>query len=251
VELEHTEVLGNTCTKIARDKAGIIRPAGYLITGDEKTAVLKVLRAACKEVGAGFIQVKSNRKAAGSGTLQPAHTFCQSSPWPAYQYQNLRVVDAALRLLGRLGYPVSVRARREGIKKTYWPARFEILSRKPRIIIDGAHNPAGVAALIAALRQYPYPRPAVLIFGAIKGKQVAKMLPPLTQHFDAVFLTGFKYATALSPREILAQCKTVKIAKMFSSPRLALAAARKSKFKTVLICGSLYMLGELTSRLPV
>lgn len=247
VELDHTDVLGKTLAKIAKDKAGIIRPGAYLVTGDDKSTVLKVLKQVCKKKRTKLIQAKlANKLSSGHGSLVTGH-WSYSSPIPHFQQKNLAVVETCVAVLRQLGYHIPKRVVQTGIKSTKWPARFQILSREPLIILDGAHNPSGVRSLVNSLGQVP--RPAALVFGAISGKNVNQMLKLLKPGFEVMFIAGFDHPKALAPKTLLRLAKIRKRAKTFSSPLLALEKARRDGYKTTVICGSLYLAGEVLKRL--
>lgn len=247
VDLEHTEVLGKTLNKIAKDKAGIVRPGAWLVTGDDKAVVIKTFRKICEQKQAHLV-IASRLRVSATGQ-QPAVFGLRSN----YQSQNLAVVGACIKLLKKFDYRVSNQAVSSGVKHTFWPARFQILSRKPMVILDGAHNPAGVRHLIRALQQSGYSRPAALVFGAIKNKDTRQMLKVLLPHFDGVMITAFKYPTALPPRKILRRVMAMPNVpaqiKLFSSPLSALQFARQNQYATILVCGSLYLAGDLLEHL--
>ncbi|MBU0687434.1 MAG: bifunctional folylpolyglutamate synthase/dihydrofolate synthase [Candidatus Margulisbacteria bacterium] len=242
VELDHTEVLGKTLAKIARDKAGIVRSNSVLVTGADKGAVLKVLKEVCRQHKTKLIRAdRTKRVSSRSGN--------QSSPVPGYQTKNLAIVKSCVKVLNQLAFEIPGRAIKSGMKKTFWPGRYQVLSQKPLVILDGAHNPAGARALSIALNQQSIPQPAVLIFGAIKNKDVDSMLKYLSPTFEVMFITDFNYPDALSPKKLVSLAAIKKPTTIFSSPLLALRKAKQSGFKTVVVCGSLYMVGDLLKQL--
>jgi dihydrofolate synthase/folylpolyglutamate synthase len=249
VALDHTEVLGRTLSSIARDKAGIVRPDSILVTGEKKARVMNILKGVCARRNTKLIENQKSK--AQSQKLKPKPKNFRDH----FQQENLAVVLECVKVLRQKGYKISNQAMQSGVNQTFWPARFQILSRKPQIILDGAHNPAGVRHLVWALKNIGYLRPAALVFGAIKNKDTRQMLKTLLPHFDEVMITDFKYPAALPAQTILRQAKALKnvprLSHRFSSPLSALRFARRRRDKTIVVCGSLYLAGELLSQLKI
>ncbi|MBI5328778.1 MAG: bifunctional folylpolyglutamate synthase/dihydrofolate synthase [Deltaproteobacteria bacterium] len=188
---DHESILGGRISDIAFEKAGIIKRGGILISGETKPAALKVLNSACKKKGAVFYRLdrdffieqwsngateqRRNRKADSSapslGWVPPRFpdslTF-HLSPFTftgrRWVYKNLQInllgrhqhlnaacALAAAEVLEEKGYTIPEIAVRKGLASVYWPGRLEIVSRRPLIVLDCAHNPAGAEVLREAL----------------------------------------------------------------------------------------------------
>jgi dihydrofolate synthase / folylpolyglutamate synthase len=161
MDLEHKAVLGNTLAKIAIEKGGIIKPRVPVITGEEKPEVLKVLGHQAEKNGSILIQVNSQGAGLRSGLIG------------AHQKIN---AACALEAVNLAGIKASKAAVLRGLARTKWPARFQLVSRRPLTIVDGAHNPAGMATLVATLRaEYPEKK-FTFIVGAQADKDAAGML---------------------------------------------------------------------------
>jgi dihydrofolate synthase/folylpolyglutamate synthase len=161
IELEHKAVLGTTLAKIATEKGGIIKPRVPVITGEQKSAVLPVLRHQAEKHGSVLIQVNSQGLGLSSGLIGE------------HQKINAACALAAVRISGIKADKAAIL---RGLAKTKWPARFQVVAKKPLTIIDGAHNPAGMATLVATLRaEYPGEKFA-FIFGAQSDKDAGAML---------------------------------------------------------------------------
>ena len=161
IDLEHKAVLGNTLAKIAIEKGGIIKPRVPVITGEEKPEVLPVLRHQAEKKGSVLIQVNSRGAGLRSGLIGE------------HQKINAACALAAVRLAG---IKASKAAILRGLVKTKWPARFQVVAKKPLTIIDGAHNPAGMATLVATLRSAYPGHKFTFIIGAQGDKDAAGML---------------------------------------------------------------------------
>jgi dihydrofolate synthase/folylpolyglutamate synthase len=168
-----------------------------------------------------------------------------------HQAANLALAAAAaveLRALGFSRFDLDVVAR--GAAECRWPGRLEAvdLPAGRRVVLDGAHNPAGIAALAAFVRRMG--EPVDLLFGALADKDAAAMLPPLLGLSRNVTLTAPPSPRALDPRDLalLAPGRRVELE---SEPRAALARAieRGGGERALLVCGSLYLIGELRGEL--
>ncbi|HHX75129.1 MAG TPA: bifunctional folylpolyglutamate synthase/dihydrofolate synthase, partial [Firmicutes bacterium] len=161
IGLEHTQVLGETIAAIAGEKAGIIKPHIPVVTAAADEEALAVLRQVAADRGCPLYQVDRDftyqvRSVSLEGTV-----FSYSSPWR-------RLSDVQVGLLGRhqarnatlalaarelLPLPFREQAARVGLAHTRWPGRLELFSRRPLVMVDGAHNTDGVLALRTALQE--------------------------------------------------------------------------------------------------
>lgn len=112
--------------------------------------------------------------------------------WGEHQAANGSVALAALDQLRRQGWEVPASAVADGLKRLRWPARFELLCRRPDVIIDAAHNTASAESVAQTLAQSFRARRKILIFGTTQEKDAAGMLRGLLPHFDAVVLTRYQ-----------------------------------------------------------
>jgi len=155
IDLEHTEILGKTLAKIAGEKAAIIKPGVPVVTAETKREPLAVVKKKAEEEGS-LLTAVSGKQIAVSSQLPGEH-----------QKLNAACAVAAVRLSGA---KVTKTQLKNGLKKAEWPARFQIVSKKPLIIVDGAHNPAGAKVLAATLKKL-YPRTKfTVIYGCQKTK---------------------------------------------------------------------------------
>jgi dihydrofolate synthase/folylpolyglutamate synthase len=165
IDLEHTEVLGKTLAKIAAEKAAIIKRGVPVVTAENKKEALTVLKETAEEQHSFLMGVSRQQKAVSSKLIGE------------HQKLNAACAISAVRLAG---IAVTRSQINKGLAKTVWPGRFQILSRKPLIILDGAHNPAGAKVLAAALKKL-YPKTKfTVIYGCQKTKDYKKCLKNLT-----------------------------------------------------------------------
>ncbi len=155
ISRDHQEHLGQGLLAIAGEKAGIIKPGAPLVTYARQKQVLQLFRSRCREAGAplyqGGIDFKARGKSGGSFDyfgLQHHIPGLHLSLRGRHQYGNAAVALAVVELLHQNGFPVPEAAIREGLMTSRWPGRLEVVQQDPRVMLDGAHNPA--AALVLA-----------------------------------------------------------------------------------------------------
>ena len=201
ISLDHTEWLGSTIAAIAREKAGILRRRGTMITLPQHPEANQVLGEVATELGVRAVNAASLLPPAGvngdgSYCVQALDaTIRVDSPLTgAHQHRNVALaIAAAAELAAKHNFRVTPRAIAEGIRKTVWPARLERIERDGQEwILDVAHNPAGVWALRAGLKEVlggdRRDRAAVLIFSCLRDKPVAEMAQILFPLFDLVII---------------------------------------------------------------
>jgi dihydrofolate synthase/folylpolyglutamate synthase len=183
ISYDHMELLGNTLTEIAEQKAGIMRRGVPAITGPQVPEALHALEAYAGEVGAPLHQVTTTALLAGyDGPLL--------SRLPgAFQRDNAALSVAASLLLRRAGLPISDEAIAAGLASAQWPGRMEIIGDRPPVVLDGAHNGDSAGRLVEALRELFPGRRLVLVFGTSRDKDLARILAALMPAADALVLT--------------------------------------------------------------
>ncbi len=168
-----------------------------------------------------------------------------------HQAHNAAVAVAVLDLLGELGVPIGERAVRQGLAEVRWPARLEVLGRRPFAVLDCAHNVASAEALVEALAaSFPLPAGArrLLVFAGSCDKDLAGMLRVLTPCFDRLILTRFRDSPRATPPENLVPLlPSDRRATLVDSAAEAWQLARREAGEHDLICvtGSVFLAGEL------
>lgn len=193
--LDHMAELGNTLAKIAVAKAGIIKPGGHVVAYGTEPETIPVFEKRCADVGATFERVDFSRLAVRSLSLDGAELdFAPLADIRlplvgTYQPKNAALAITSLLALRERGYNISDDNIRDGIAAVQWPGRFEILRRDPVFIIDGAHNPHGIAAAADSIRELFNGRKLVFLVGVMADKDVTRMMDcvaPLAAAFIAV-----------------------------------------------------------------
>ncbi len=186
ISLEHTQFLGDTLEKIAYQKAGIIKPGSLVVSALQDPAVTKVLKEECEKQAADLVTAdpcgisKVTRKETGQSFLADGKHRLTISLAGAYQVENAYLAFAALRELGRREKSrlkhLNEDAVRKGFACAVWPGRFQILRKKPYLVLDGAHNRAGARALAESVKLYFPNRRIVYIMGVFRDKDVSGMV---------------------------------------------------------------------------
>jgi dihydrofolate synthase/folylpolyglutamate synthase len=255
ISLDHMEWLGPTISAITREKAGIMRQNGTLITLPQHSEANQVLGEVAAELNVRGVNAARYMPAMGDAAdaytveVLGAQIEVNSPLKGAHQHRNLALaIAAAVELAERHGFPVTPAAISEGIRLTRWPARFErVSSGGLDWILDVAHNPAGAWALRAGLRSQLGDRsPKVLVFGCLRDKPVAEMAQILFPLFEQVILAPIHSSRAACIDELLSAARaTGTSAVAAESVSQALKAAKdKADGSAVVVSGSVYLVGE-------
>jgi dihydrofolate synthase/folylpolyglutamate synthase len=254
ISLDHMEWLGPTIAAIAREKAGILRAHGTMITLPQHPEANQVLGEVATELetrgvsAAGYVP--------GAGVVGPysvealgAEILVDSPLAGAHQQRNLALaIAAAVELASSHGFPITPESMADGIRQTRWPGRLErIASRGVEWILDVAHNPAGAWALRAGLRSLVEDeRPRTLVFSCLRDKPVAEMAQILFPLFDRVILAPIHSARAASMDELLEAAKATGTAAVAAETvsRALEVATQGVCGGVVVVSGSVYLVGE-------
>ena len=221
IDFDHTERLGNTLSKIAFEKAGIIKENSLVITSEG----YEIFRDTADEKKSMLIMVS------------PFEDTTNLSLKGLHQQENLSLALAAVRHL----FPdISEEIIQRGISKVIHPCRFQYIPEK-NMIVDAAHNPNGVSALRQSLDYYYPDKYRRFIFGCLKNKDYKSMMAELFDKNDEIYFYHFNYPNSADIEELKTACP-------FASSEF------KEKFdyndgKLTIVCGSFYMLKELFEKL--
>lgn len=207
VALEHTAFLGDTIGAIAKEKAGILPEGGILLTGETQAEALEAFRRRAADVGGRLIELAKwaeiERRSVAAGPAGSAgqelrvrtphrvhEGLVLALPGP-HQTANAALAVAACDVLEEIGFTIPADSIRRGLSETRWPGRFQIVEGAPRVILDGAHNPAACRALHAALSADPgcTPGRTTLLFGVLRDKDHVAMMSELLPAASRVILT--------------------------------------------------------------
>ncbi|MDR3113662.1 MAG: bifunctional folylpolyglutamate synthase/dihydrofolate synthase, partial [Endomicrobium sp.] len=233
IGLDHKEILGNSVSKIAFEKAGIIKKNCPVICGDLPKSALKAVEKKAKPLvlGKDFRVKKIKLSLLGK-----------------HQQKNAAVAFETLKILRKHGFKLDDNKIKSAFKNAKWPARLDIrkLPNKAKLLIDGAHNEQAVKAFVSFLKSYLKGKKAVFIFAAMKEKEYKKVLTQILPFAKKIFLPNISSKRAEKPeileKEILKISKKIKTVKNICVKEVLKHLARDEKNISV---GSLYLAGEI------
>ncbi|SFG74607.1 bifunctional folylpolyglutamate synthase/dihydrofolate synthase [Oribacterium sp. WCC10] len=270
IGLDHTEVLGDTFEKIASEKAGIIKPGADLVVLDQTESVIDVITETFNTVNHKKADLCDKESTPAKLVItSPAELKLHSRSLKgqcfdyrdfkdlrlpllgAYQLGNVSAVLDIISCLNLRGIPVSDEAVHIGLAKSKWPGRFELLSEDPVLIIDGAHNPDGVEALVDSINAFLPDQKICFVMGVMKDKDYHEMLKLITP-FAESFITELPYAA----RGLDAETLKKEVASYFEgsvetaasvTDAVTKALAHAKEIGVPVICfGSLYQVAEVS-----
>lgn len=255
ISREHEDYLGVGISAIATEKAGIIKRGVPLITGaarrEARAIILKTaqdLEAPVKEFGRSFVGIRTGpgrfTYRSGSLTLEGLSLSMPGS----HQIKNAALAVAVVAELRSQGYRISDNAVRDGVRKTRFPGRFEVLRREPDVIIDGAHTPEGMRLLKSTLRQIYREIKPYMLLGMLRDKNyetLIKIIAPIAREVVCVPPQGNR---ALDPEELAKQvraCGVPAAACGDITKGFRVLLEKASKKDVIVAAGSLYMIGPV------
>ena len=283
ISLDHQKFLGDTVGEIAREKVGIIRPGGVVVTLPQQPEANDVIGNTILELGArgvsavqyvppvspgsGEYLVPSRESRVGSAEkssyryplqVMGEQILVESALVGRHQLRNVALAVAAAEELSKQGVAgVTAESIERGIRETRWPGRFQIVPARvgwPEIVLDVAHNPAGAWALRSALSERYDDRPLIFVFGAMRDKAISEMTEILFPLAERVIATRAENPRSASPEEIQqAGSRTGTEIEAVTEVEAALERARDaaSPAAVVVVTGSIYLVGEAMRLLGV
>src|SRR5262245_5557625 len=205
IDFDHQAQLGNTLESIAREKAGVAKPAVPMVCGRVPEAAARVIREVCEVQHAPLVCVSDvvHIQPRGDDETLDVRVGARSldairlSLAGRHQRENAAVALAVMNEVNQRGFSVPDAAMRKGLTEAHWPARLERFVRDGvEILLDAAHNPAGARALASHLQDIGWSN-VTMLFGAMRDKDVNGMLATLAHVCERVICT-----TAPSPRAL-------------------------------------------------
>ncbi len=213
ISYDHIQLLGDTLTLIAREKAGIIRPGALVVSSPQAPEAMTIIEEICEERGAGLTVVGDApawRWQPGRVTLKgQAFYISGQAYWLSllgeHQIDNAVTAMAAVANLSqRAGLRVPHNAVLKGLRAVEWPGRFEILGRDPYLILDSAMNGDSAETLCRALQTYLPGRDITLIIGVSGDHEYRALLKALLPIAQRVFVTRSRHTRAAAPETLAA-----------------------------------------------
>jgi len=257
ISLEHTKQLGEDIQSIAYEKAGIIKENVPVITAAKDEAE-KIIENIAKKKKSEMIDVDCSRWKRLSHSLKDqkfsvqglfSEYIVQTSLLGEYQGENIAVAITAVEQLQSMGLYLPNECITTGIAKAFNPGRMEIISKKPTILLDGAHNPTGMKMLSRSLKKDFTMRRLILVLGILQDKNIKDMLAEIIPLSDSIIATQSKSTRACKPnilKEKITEQACCKEVVMFNSIAESIEYAQSIATIKDMICisGSLYTVGE-------
>jgi dihydrofolate synthase/folylpolyglutamate synthase len=276
ISLDHQKFLGNTVTEIAREKAGIIRRGGVVVTLPQQPQANDVIGNTILDLDARGVSAVpyvppvapsteyhvTNSESGHAVFRYPLEVMgkrilVETPLVGRHQLRNVALAIAAAEELSKGGFAITAESIERGIRETRWPGRFQVIppaNDAPEYVLDVAHNPAGAWALRSTLSSAYEDRPLTFVFGAMRDKaiaEIAEIVFPLAERVIATRADNPRSATSAEIREAAAHI-SVAIEEAPNVPA-ALERARISGGSNalVVVTGSIYIVGEAMQALGI
>ncbi|MCR4694694.1 MAG: bifunctional folylpolyglutamate synthase/dihydrofolate synthase [Pseudobutyrivibrio sp.] len=230
IGLEHTQYLGNTLAEIAGEKAGIIKPGVPVVIGQMPDEAKEVIIDKCKAVDSKFY------------LAEPVGENVKLGLFGKYQRNNGGVAKLIAEILQLPGKNQTIEL---GLAKVTWPGRMQVISRKPFILADGAHNPSGVQALYDSIRDAFPGEKFSFIMAVMADKDylsMAKIIAPVAQR---IYTISLDYVRAQEGHKLAEDLKAIGVDSTYMDSFDEAVKAAGSHEEKIIACGSLYFIGEI------
>jgi dihydrofolate synthase/folylpolyglutamate synthase len=263
ISYDHVEVLGDTLDAIAREKAGIIRPQGVVVSAPQSPEARAAIIDVCTRRGARLVLVDESMRWKMLTTTLHEQTFELAGPRRSYgplrlpligahQLANAATAVAVVEALEDRGFRVAGDTVAEGLAAVRWPAREEVLHERPYVIVDVAHNPASLGALRETLEAAFPGRRLILVFGMVAThdhRACTSLIAPLA---DITIVTTPQHLKPLPARvlaeEVARYCAHVEVVEDRQAT-IERALALAGPEDVVVVTGSFFLVGEVREML--
>lgn len=257
ISYDHMALLGNSIEEIAWEKAGIIKEKVPVVSYPQQKKASSVIERVAFEKNSKLIVVKedSTELLKIEDNYQVVKIITEKSIYTValallgkVQIYNCAVVIHTIEVLRDLGVTISEQAIYEGLKKVTWKGRMEIMSTNPYVLLDGAHNIDGIEKLAQSIDIYFKYKRLYLIIGILEDKQLEDMLAVITPKADkviAVTPNSFRGESAEKLRDRIIKYNPEALAMNSYEEAVKYAMSLCSKEDLLVICGSLYMIGNM------
>lgn len=257
IDLDHAQYLGDTLALIAREKAGIVKAGRPVVSSFQAEEARKVIRQRCLEMRSPLYQDGHDFNATweDDGMSYSGLEWEISALHPGipgrYQAMNLATAICAAELLNQRGIDLSPEQVRTGAEQAFWPGRMELFAGPPRVLLDGAHNPAGAKVLAEALAGISR-KALILVAGVVGDKDAEGILAPLIPLADSVITVCPSVPRGLGAQELAERCRALGYRALAAgdiAKGLEIALKQAHPEDLILVCGSLFVVGETRARL--
>lgn len=263
IGLDHKDMLGDTLSEIAKEKAGIIKPGVPVVCGSEEADALRVIAEEARQKKCNLYVLHKDYQIERVDSTSDRQTFHFANVYrrllnleiPLAGEHQLRNAGTALMALDilRQNYATVIEDENieQGLKRVHCPGRMEKVSDQPLIVLDGGHNPDGIEALVSSVKQlYTYDR-LILMVAVMKDKDVKEMLNPLLSVCDVVIATQVQdQPRSFSADELAREIKKIDsdmpvLTASTAEEGISLMKKQATEKDLLLITGSLYLISEV------
>lgn len=244
VSYDHEAYLGNTLGSIAVEKAGIVKPQVPVFMSPQLPGAEAVIAARARELGCDLIRTADYPVSDIRTTPRGSEFHLSGQAYRCVLPGRHQIDNARTAILVCRRLQIPEHAIQAGLETVLWPGRLEFVSHNPDFVLDGAHNPAGAAALAAYIREFCGNRPVWLVYGAMRDKAIDEVTQQLFPLAAKLILTAPSFPRALRPEAILELTShpNVEIAATVSN---AIEIARTAPPQAIVFfSGSLFLVGE-------
>ncbi len=256
ISYEHTNILGESLELIAKEKAGIIKENTPLFLGllpqEAENEIVKI----AKEKKAGIFLLK-NFLTKGKNFVKIekgdfTFTIYRTGLRGSYQLINSALAVLTANVVFNISdYKIISNALLNVVRNTGFQGRYEVYFTKPKVIFDAAHNAEGVEVFLSEFEKEKDCEKKILIFGAMKDKNIEVMLKKMSGYFDKIYLTTIEYERAASIEELQEICDIigVKASAVENASDIIEKFIRNNSKDCLVILGSIYILGNIKGKL--
>ncbi|MBQ7903003.1 MAG: bifunctional folylpolyglutamate synthase/dihydrofolate synthase [Oscillospiraceae bacterium] len=255
ISFDHTNILGNTLSEIAYQKAGIIKQGRPVICYPaQEASALETIKKVADGKNAPFILPDINDiKTTATGFMQSTFEYDGKKITQAFtgkhQSYNATVVIEAMKQLRQYGYNISDENIVNGIETTKFPARIEVISTNPLVILDGGHNIDGVTALLNVLKENSITG-LTAVWASLSDKEPEKIIEMMTPYIDTLYTVPLFGSRALTPQQLADMARPhFKNVHTADSVESAIDMAMKDIGSGLLVFGSLYLASDARNHL--
>ncbi len=265
IALDHCAILGETIEAIAEEKAGIIKPNRPVVIGAMDARAKAVLARRAAEVGAPLYDASEEVRVTVSRRTIHGQTLQCSTPMADYpsaltrlagtfQVENAATALCALERLTEQGLEIPPKAFAEALRTVSWPGRCQLIATDPPTFLDGGHNPDALHALREALKSMHIRRRVALVCGFCGDKAVGEALKAIAPIVSSAWTVPIQNERSLTPEAVADLARQAGISAVIPMTNVTEAIEAATDWAqecqgTVLICGSLFLVGEVLAQM--
>ena len=238
IGLDHTELLGDTLEKICIEKSGIIKNNSEVVIPELSDSLINIISTKTKETNSNLHIVK-DIKLKENNTFIYKNEEYKLNTSALYQVSNASLAIESLNILSKkYNFAIDTNKVKKSLNNFIWRGRYEIVSNKPKIILDGAHNIEGITRLMESFDKEKGKK--LIVFSALKRKSFKEMNELLQSHSDKYVVTTFDYPGSVDQSDF----KDVE----FKQDYVDYINKNKENYDVILICGSLYFISDVVNK---